>query len=96
MACSGYSVEWTAREPVGFRIMLLVAAIHYSWQTGGFDAFQDTFISHKVESIQLVNGWLADGPLSTSADCMRLVTMLAVAEVSISFLLQSRCGKNVI
>jgi hypothetical protein len=63
--------------------MLLMAALHYSWKTGSLQAFENTFLFHKGESIRLVNDWLGDRSVMTITSCIKLVATLSIAEVGL-------------
>uniref|UniRef100_A0A8H7K3H2 Transcription factor domain-containing protein n=1 Tax=Bionectria ochroleuca TaxID=29856 RepID=A0A8H7K3H2_BIOOC len=43
------------QDPFALRNMLLIAGIHYAWNLGDLQTFEPTFLSHKIQAIQLVN-----------------------------------------
>ncbi|KAH7309831.1 hypothetical protein B0I35DRAFT_440696 [Stachybotrys elegans] len=42
------------------RNVLLIASIHYTWNSGSLDYYKPTHLLHKLESIRAVNRWLGD------------------------------------
>ena len=65
-----------------FRNLLMIAGIHYAWNTGGLKQMAQPFLSQKVETIQSVNKWLSSLSSDHVDHCMRQILTLCLAEVS--------------
>ena len=63
------------------RSTLLIAGLHYSWNTGRIEEFELAFLFHKVESIRSINKLLADADAKTATLCVRQIVTLCLAEV---------------
>ncbi|GES66726.1 hypothetical protein ATEIFO6365_0016001900 [Aspergillus terreus] len=61
------------------RSTILIASVHYSWNTGNLQAYEPVYLLHKVESIRLINTRLATYDSERFVVCACLAN-LAVAE----------------
>ena len=75
------SVALSTKEPVAFRNMLIIAALHFSFESGAFGNFEKTFLFHRGESIRLANDLLGKCGSRTSRGCMKLIAALCLVEV---------------
>ena len=75
------SLASAIRERVGLQSALLMAATHYSWQTGKLDGFEKCFFFHKSELLQLVNTGLSQDAIRIPIEILRLIVILSISEV---------------
>ena len=75
------SLASAIRERVGLQSALLMAATHYSWQTGKLAGFEKCFFFHKSELLQLVNTGLSQDAVRIPIEILRLITILSISEV---------------
>ncbi|KAH8890060.1 hypothetical protein GQ53DRAFT_688840 [Thozetella sp. PMI_491] len=69
-----------ALDQHSLRNALVIAGMHYAWNTGSLKAHSPAFFHHKVETIRAVNSWLADcGPKDVNS-CTRLICTLSFIE----------------
>ena len=63
---------------------MVMAGIHYSWNQGTLGAFDYTFYSHKIATVQLVNRQLAESKNKRKAaiTCAQQILTLCFADVS--------------
>jgi hypothetical protein len=76
------SMSSAVQDPFALRNMLLIAGIHYAWNLGDLQTFEPTFLSHKIQAIQLVNEKLSspsDGKDYMS--CANYIITLSFTEV---------------
>lgn len=76
-----YSVSLVTLDEYAIRGTLLIAGLHYAWNTGNLVAFQSAFLFHKIESIRIINKWLHADDAQTIALCIRQVCTLILVEV---------------
>lgn len=69
------------KDCVIFRNSLLVAGLHYAWNTGQLHSFESTFLYHKIEAIRMVNQRLHNLQTETVQLCIRQIAMLFFVEV---------------
>ncbi|KAL4968475.1 uncharacterized protein BDV14DRAFT_196780 [Aspergillus stella-maris] len=62
------------------RSTFLIAAVHYSWNTGNLQAYEAAYLFHKVESIRLINNWLAAYDANRFVVCVRQILTICLAE----------------
>ncbi|KAH7127398.1 hypothetical protein EDB81DRAFT_871898 [Dactylonectria macrodidyma] len=62
------------QHPHTLRNTLLVAGMHYAWKARGLQAYELTFLFHKIETIRLLNDWVEN---SQSDDLMSVVQHIA-------------------
>jgi hypothetical protein len=70
-------------DAAALRIFLLLAAIHYAWNTKQITRFESTYYYHKVESIRMVNEKLQVclSKQKSLVDCVRQIAAMALVEV---------------
>ncbi|KAJ5805716.1 uncharacterized protein N7503_003318 [Penicillium pulvis] len=61
------------------RSTILIAGIHYSWNTGNIKAYDSAFLFHKIESIRSINTWL-EASNSKPFICVRQILTICLAE----------------
>ncbi|KAJ6114646.1 hypothetical protein N7486_000424 [Penicillium sp. IBT 16267x] len=61
------------------RSTILIAGIHYSWNTGNLRAYDSAFLFHKIESIRSINTWL-EASNSQPFVCVRQILTICLAE----------------
>ncbi|KAH7304784.1 hypothetical protein B0I35DRAFT_444910 [Stachybotrys elegans] len=71
------------RDRISLQSALVVAATHYSWNTGNWTQFEKSALFHKSELLHLVNSQLAQGPLKLSTDTLKLIAILSLSESTI-------------
>ncbi|KAL3469793.1 hypothetical protein BJX99DRAFT_240624 [Aspergillus californicus] len=62
------------------RSTILIAGIHYSWNTGTLQAFESAFLFHKVESIRIINKWLGIASSKVFLVCVRQILTICLTE----------------
>ncbi|KAL4795204.1 hypothetical protein BDV19DRAFT_363307 [Aspergillus venezuelensis] len=62
------------------RSTFLIAAVHYSWNTGNLQAYEAAYLFHKVESIRLIHHWLAIYDAKRFVVCVRQILTICLAE----------------
>ncbi|KAB5518855.1 hypothetical protein GE09DRAFT_1208189 [Coniochaeta sp. 2T2.1] len=67
-------------DPYALRSTLIIAGLHYAWNTGNLQSFEPTFLFHKVESIRTVNDWMQTRDAAQAAVAVRQVLTLGFAE----------------
>ncbi|KAF4462447.1 hypothetical protein FALBO_10743 [Fusarium albosuccineum] len=75
------SLTTIINEPYAFRSALLIAALHFVWNTGSLQSFEATFLVHKVQAIRMVDEWIASRKLSLITAVIRQIATLCFAEV---------------
>lgn len=65
------------------RSTIIIAGIHYCWNTGDLRSYDSAFLFHKVESIRIINRWLEVADSQTFVVCMRQILTICLAEVSV-------------
>ncbi|KAH7126126.1 hypothetical protein EDB81DRAFT_810448 [Dactylonectria macrodidyma] len=68
------------QSPDTLRSSLLIAGLHYAWNSGQLQNFESTFLFHKVEAMRLVNVWLGNLQPKAATSCIREISTLAFAE----------------
>ncbi|CEL04211.1 hypothetical protein ASPCAL05342 [Aspergillus calidoustus] len=62
------------------RSTILIAGIHYSWNTGTLQAYESSFLFHKIESIRIINTWLQASDRRAFVVCVRQILTMCLAE----------------
>ncbi|KAF4981960.1 hypothetical protein FDECE_17601 [Fusarium decemcellulare] len=75
------SLTTIINEPYAFRSALLIAALHFVWNTGSLQSFEATFLVHKVQAIRMVDEWIASRNFSLITAVIRQIATLCFAEV---------------
>lgn len=78
---SGCSINTVVHDPFALRSTLIIAGLHYSWNTGHLQSYESTFLFHKVESMRAVNKWMLRQDPTKAAMTARQVVTLGFAEV---------------
>ena len=60
---------------------MIFAGLHYAGAHGGMHSLTTSYLHHKVQCIQRVNGWIADENARVTAPCLRLIGTLCISEV---------------
>ncbi|VUC24197.1 unnamed protein product [Clonostachys rosea] len=69
------------QDPFALRNMLLIAGIHYAWNLGDLQAFEPTFLSHKIQAIRLVNeGLTSSSDVKDFTHCTTYIITLSMTE----------------
>lgn len=75
------SMPYTISEPEALRNAILMAATHFTFKVGSLEAFEHTFLFHRIETVRLVKKWLSSGDLTLSAAITKQIATLAYTEV---------------
>ncbi|OIW25432.1 hypothetical protein CONLIGDRAFT_93305 [Coniochaeta ligniaria NRRL 30616] len=82
--CSRFILECSfdavVHDPSALRSTLIIAGLHYSWNTGNLQAYESTFLFHKVQGIRTVNDWIEKQDAARAAVAVRQVLTLGFAE----------------
>ncbi|KAJ5669125.1 hypothetical protein N7462_010195 [Penicillium macrosclerotiorum] len=62
------------------RSTILIAGVHYLWNTGNSQAYESAFLFHKIESIRIINTWLKVSDSKTFVVCVRQILTICLAE----------------
>ncbi|KAF5013273.1 hypothetical protein FDECE_702 [Fusarium decemcellulare] len=82
-ALGGPCSKLTIHDSSSLRNVLLVASLHYTWQTGSFGSIEPTHLFHKLESIRMINRWIGDGDRNDRiVDCSRHILTLVFVEAN--------------
>ncbi|KAL4866474.1 hypothetical protein BDV12DRAFT_172856 [Aspergillus spectabilis] len=76
------------------RSTILIAGIHYSWNTGNLQAYECAFLFHKVESIRIINTWLEGSDYKTFVVCVRQILTICLAEACLGNLTAAETHLN--
>ncbi|KAL4895577.1 hypothetical protein BDV59DRAFT_174171 [Aspergillus ambiguus] len=66
------------------RSTILIASVHYSWNTGDLRAYESVYLLHKVESIRLINIWLDTYDSKRFVVCVRQILTICLAEACLA------------
>lgn len=69
------------QEPVALQSALLMAGVHYLWNSGSIKPYQEAFLSNKISTIRAVNAALVDPLEWRKGSLLRLIATLALIEV---------------
>jgi hypothetical protein len=75
------SLDAVVHDPYALRSTLIIAGLHYFWNTGHLRSYEPTFLFHKVESIRTINNWVEKQDAISAAVAVRQVVTLGLAEV---------------
>ncbi|KAI2611663.1 uncharacterized protein GGS25DRAFT_519975 [Hypoxylon fragiforme] len=67
-------------DPHALRNTLLIAGLHYSWNTGDLQVFDSAFFFHKVETIRTVNKLLGNASPKLAVLCISQICTLCYTE----------------
>ncbi|KAH7213761.1 hypothetical protein BKA60DRAFT_462152 [Fusarium oxysporum] len=74
------SMPYTISDPEALRNAILMAATHFTFKVGSLEAFEHTFLFHRIETVRLVKKWLSSGDLTLSAAITKQIATLAYTE----------------
>ncbi|KAF5963363.1 hypothetical protein FCOIX_13876 [Fusarium coicis] len=66
--------------PEALRNAILMAATHFTFKVGSLEAFEHTFLFHRIETVRLVKKWVASGDVKLSAAITKQIATLAYTE----------------
>ena len=69
------------QEPIALQSALLMAGVHYLWNSGSILPIQQEFLSNKILTIRAVNAALVDPLEWRNESLSRLIATLALVEV---------------
>ncbi|KAF5571077.1 hypothetical protein FPHYL_736 [Fusarium phyllophilum] len=67
-------------DPEALRNAILMAATHFTFKVGSLEAFEHTFLFHRIETVRLVKKWLSSGDVKLSAAITKQIATLAYTE----------------
>ncbi|TVY70129.1 Sterol uptake control protein 2 [Fusarium oxysporum f. sp. cubense] len=73
-------MPYTISDPEALRNAILMAATHFTFKVGSLEAFEHTFLFHRIETVRLVKKWLSIGDLTLSAAITKQIATLAYTE----------------
>ncbi|KAJ4033499.1 hypothetical protein NW756_013770 [Fusarium oxysporum] len=73
-------MPYTISDPEALRNAILMAATHFTFKVGSLEAFEHTFLFHRIETVRLVKTWLSSGDLTLSAAITKQIATLAYTE----------------
>ncbi|KAL2796268.1 hypothetical protein BJX66DRAFT_324199 [Aspergillus keveii] len=73
-------IALTTLDEHALRSTILIAGIHYSWNTGTLRAYESSFLFHKIESIRIINTWLQASDCKAFVVCVRQILTICLAE----------------
>ncbi|KAL3439974.1 hypothetical protein BJX65DRAFT_291310 [Aspergillus insuetus] len=73
-------IALTTLDEHALRSTILIAGIHYSWNTGTLQAYESSFLFHKIESIRIINSWLQASDRRAFVVCVRQILTICLAE----------------
>ncbi|KAF4490209.1 hypothetical protein FAGAP_11029 [Fusarium agapanthi] len=73
-------MPYTISDPEALRNAILMAATHFTFKAGSLEAFEHTFLFHRIETVRLVKKWLSTGDLTLSAAITKQIATLAYTE----------------
>ncbi|KAH7217827.1 hypothetical protein DER44DRAFT_835135 [Fusarium oxysporum] len=73
-------MSYTISDPEALRNAILMAATHFTFKVGSLEAFEHTFLLHRIETVRLVKKWLSTRDLTLSAAITKQIATLAYTE----------------
>ena len=73
-----------------FRSLLLLAGLHYSWNTGHLREYEATYLLHRIESLRAINDFIKDtnrDPRELRAQ-LGVIATLCLTDVSLALSIQ--------
>ena len=55
---------------------MLLASLYYSWSVGNLQEYEATFLTHKIESIRLINKFI-EGPKNNATEIREHIDSIA-------------------
>jgi hypothetical protein len=65
------------------RNTMLIAGLHFAWNTGQLQSFEPTFLFHKIEAMNSVNKFLRNSTMKYAV-CVRNIATLCFTEVTLT------------
>ncbi|KAM0552647.1 hypothetical protein ACHAPJ_007744 [Fusarium lateritium] len=75
--CLAYIIS----DPEALRSAVLMAGTHFAFNVGSLQAFEPTFLFHKIETMRMVKEWISEGDPKLVAAIIKQVATLAYTEV---------------
>ncbi|KAL3456229.1 hypothetical protein BJX64DRAFT_48157 [Aspergillus heterothallicus] len=66
------------------RSTILIAGVHYAWNTGDLQAYEAAYLFHKVESMRVINKWLQTFDSKMFAVCVRQILTICLSEACLA------------
>ncbi|EXL40360.1 hypothetical protein FOCG_17127 [Fusarium oxysporum f. sp. radicis-lycopersici 26381] len=86
-----YRLSPVTGNSYALRSVMLFAALHYDWSTEeGMQAFESTFLHHKIKAIQAINGWIAGGHPQLITSIIRQIATLCFIELCLGSLASAK------
>lgn len=76
-----YSLRYIISDPDALRTAVLIAGTHFAFNVGGLQAFEPTFLFHKIETLRRVKEWVSGGDPKLIASITKQIATLAYTEV---------------
>jgi hypothetical protein len=76
-----YSMRYIISDPDALRTAVLIAGTHFAFNVGSLQAFEPTFLFHKIETLRMVKNWVSGGDPKLIASITKQVATLAYTEV---------------
>ncbi|KAG8361264.1 hypothetical protein FVEN_g1058 [Fusarium venenatum] len=75
--CLAYIIS----DPEALQNAVLIAGTHFIFNIGSLEAFETTFLFHKIETIRRVKEWISGNNCTPATAIIRTITTLAYTEV---------------
>ncbi|KAM0224391.1 hypothetical protein ACHAQD_001960 [Fusarium lateritium] len=75
------SLRYIISDPDALRTAVLIAGTHFAFNVGSLQAFEPTFLFHKIETLRNVKNWVSGGDPKLIASITKQVATLAYTEV---------------
>ncbi|KAF4968204.1 hypothetical protein FSARC_4394 [Fusarium sarcochroum] len=90
--CLAYIVS----DPEALRSAVLMAGTHFAFNVGSLQAFEPTFLFHKIETMRMIKEWISGGDPNLVAAIIKQVSTLAYTELCRGDLLLAETHLSVI
>ncbi|KAG8670442.1 hypothetical protein FPOAC1_009856 [Fusarium poae] len=90
--CLAYIIS----DPEALQNAVLIAGTHFLFNIGSLEAFEPTFLFHKIETIRRVKEWISGNNCTPATAIIRKITTLAYTEVCRGELLLAESHLSVI
>jgi hypothetical protein len=90
------SLVLCTKDADALRCVLLIAGLHFGNKAIGLGQFEPTYLHHKVQCIQTVNGLLDASLHSQDSSLVRMIATLCMVEVrrNIEFIFFPPCSRD--
>ncbi|KAF4987827.1 hypothetical protein FGRMN_10143 [Fusarium graminum] len=75
------SLRYIISDPDALRTAVLIAGTHFAFNVGSLQAFEPTFLFHRIETLRMVKEWVSGGDPKLIASVTSKVATLAYTEV---------------